>query len=131
MKRTFGNKIVNIPDSEINKFMVTLDLTEEEAIELWASDNGYEINEEQMELDAKAAKARVNKNVVSDKKERKTKASRKEDSEKREIINFISSHMFLDTCFEGVNVANPEREITFTVGGNEYSITLTRHRAKK
>lgn len=131
MKKKIGKREINIPDAEIKNFMDCLDISKEEAVEMWLTDNGYEENEEQLELDAKASKARVNKNVIGD-KERKPRPQRKEDSEKRELINYLAAHMCLDPqMFENVNVANAEREITFTLGENEYSITLTRHRAKK
>lgn len=32
---------------------------------------------------------------------------------------------------ENITIANQQREITFTVGENEYSLTLTKHRKKK
>ena len=44
MKYQVGNKIVNIPDAEIKNFMKSLDLTKEEAIQMWLEDNGYEEN---------------------------------------------------------------------------------------
>ena len=33
--------------------------------------------------------------------------------------------------FENVVIANPQKEISFTVGGNEYSISLIKHRKKE
>ena len=54
MKYNFNGKQINIPDKEIKKSMELLELTEEEAIEMWLEDNGYLENEEQEQLDAQA-----------------------------------------------------------------------------
>lgn len=130
MKKIYNGRTVNIPDAEIENLMKNLDCSEEEAIDVWASDNGFEENEEQNELDAKASKVRVNKNASGERKERKPRPPRKANEEKRDIINYLSAHLFLDTGFQNVTTVNPEREITFNVGDNEYSITLICHRKK-
>ena len=39
MKYNFGNKVLNIPDEEIENLMDTLELTEEEAIETWLDED--------------------------------------------------------------------------------------------
>ena len=44
MKYNFKNKVLNIPDEEIENLMDTLELTEEEAIETWLDDNDYTEN---------------------------------------------------------------------------------------
>ena len=52
MKYTLPNgKNINIPDSEIKSHMANLQLTEEEAIQLYLEDEGYLDNEELEELD--------------------------------------------------------------------------------
>ena len=48
-----NGKKVKIPDEEIEKSMKALDLTKEEAIEMWLEDEGYLDNEEQNELTKK------------------------------------------------------------------------------
>ena len=46
MKYTLENgKVVNIPDNEIEYNMKTLELSKEEAIDLWLEDNDYQVNE--------------------------------------------------------------------------------------
>ena len=49
MIRTVNGKSVNIPDKEIESYMRSLDLTKEQAIEMWLDDEGYTDNEEQLE----------------------------------------------------------------------------------
>ena len=57
MKYTLPNgKNVNIPDKEIEKNMKLLEISKEDAIEMWLEDEGYLDNEEQNELDEKAKK---------------------------------------------------------------------------
>lgn len=60
MKYTVNGKSVNIPNEELEKNMKALELTKEEAIQLWLEDNGFEENEEQNALDEKAKKVKVN-----------------------------------------------------------------------
>lgn len=60
MKYTMNGKSVNIPNEELEKNMKVLEITREEAIQLWLEDNGFEENEEQNALDEKAKKIKVN-----------------------------------------------------------------------
>lgn len=60
MKYTVNGKSINIPNEELEKNMKALELTKEEAIQLWLEDNGFEENEEQNALDEKAKKVKVN-----------------------------------------------------------------------
>ena len=48
------NKEVKVPDEEIKNLMDKLELTEQEAIQTWLEDEGYEVNEEVERLTAKA-----------------------------------------------------------------------------
>ena len=68
--------------------------------------------------------------------EQKPKAKRepKIDEEKVAIIDFVWGCMLNNTHImelENINVKNPQKEITFKVGENEYSFTLTKHRPPK
>lgn len=131
MKYQFGKKVLNIPDAEIEQSMKSLDISKEEAIQMWLDDNDYTSNEEQEELDKKAAKAHVNKNARGEKKESKPRPPRKPNDEKRAIIDSLMGWAASLTWLDSFANPNPEREITFTIGNNDYSITLTQHRKKK
>ena len=50
---------VNIPEKEIEKYMADLDISREEAVDLWLDDNDYTVNEEQESLDTKAKKVKI------------------------------------------------------------------------
>lgn len=95
--------------------------------------------EEQEELDCaeldkmdKEAKKNGATKVVatSEDKPKQKRAPRKPNDEKREIIKNLFDIL---PKFVGMNhtIVNPEREIAFTVGDHEYSLTLTQHRKKK
>ena len=49
------------------------------------------------------------------------------DEEKVDIIN----NLFSMLEYDNKNIVNPQKEITFTIGENNYSISLIKHRPKK
>lgn len=87
-------------------------ITREEAIEVLTIEN----NAKQCRRYEKA-----------DSKERKKPKPKPLDNEKVATIQTLFDRL---TDFENVTIKNPQREITFTIGDNEYSIVLTRHRKK-
>lgn len=127
MKYNFNGKEINIPDAEIEKNMKVLEISKEEAIEMWLDDNDYTENEVVEELTAKA-KA-VKRYEKADKPRKATTKERKVDEEKKR---------FLDLCripIEGAggivtNVKN-EAEFSFTFGNNCYTVKLVKHRPPK
>ena len=132
MKYKIENKEVNIPDEEIKKLMETLDLTEQEAIDTWLTDNDYTTNEQVEELTKKAKAngttkigARVNvenKKVVRERKENPTKAF---------IIDQLWQKLAEIDHIYNLKVENKEKLITFTYNGNDYKLDLVQKRQKK
>lgn len=132
MKYKIENKEVNIPDEEIKKLMKTLDLTEQEAIDTWLTDNDYTTNEQVEELTKKAKAngttkigARVNvenKKVVRERKENPTKAF---------IIEQLWQKLAEIEHIYDLKVENKEKLITFTYNGNDYKLDLVQKRQKK
>jgi len=91
--------------------------------------------DEALEMADMEIKSKKNcKQYVSDKtKKREIKPREKKiDEEKVEIIQTIAQNLDR-TEFETTNIQikNIQREITFTVGENNYSVTLTKHRKPK
>ena len=127
MKYNFNGKEINIPDAEIEKNMKVLEISKEEAIEMWLDDNDYTENEVVEELTAKA-KA-VKRYEKADKPRKATTKERKVDEEKKRL---------LDLCripIEGAggvvtNVKN-EAEFSFTFSNNCYTVKLVKHRPPK
>lgn len=124
-------------EQEIQKHMQVLGLTREEAEQLWEDDNSDFVNDEMAEMERKAKTNR--RYEQSDKQRAKAKREPKIDQEKVNILIEIENamvrrHSIIDEGewdFKNVIIVNPQREITFRVGENEYSITLTKHRPKK
>lgn len=132
MKYKIENKEVNIPDEEIQNLMKTLDLTEQEAIDTWLTDNDYTTNEQVEELTKKAKVngttkigARVNvenKKVVRERKENPIKAF---------IIDQLWQKLAEIDHIYNLKVENKEKLITFTYNGNDYKLDLVQKRQKK
>ena len=93
MKYALPNgKNVNIPDKEIEKNMKLLEISKEDAIEMWLEDEGYLDNEEQNELDEKAKKVKIDHGASAvDKTEKKEKKPReiKVSDEKQALFSEI------------------------------------------
>lgn len=129
---------------QIKKMMEVLEISREEAIDLIREDEEVDkmsMSEVDNDLtpEQKKAKKKVT-NTTGTKTKRAytfTKRERKPDDIKREIIATIAQN--LDRCCFGeelstvadVVVIKPEKEITFKVGDDEYSVTLTKHRKSK
>lgn len=121
-------------DEEVAKLMQTLDLTKEEAEELWEDDHNMkesDVNDlpEVKELTQKAKS--IKRYEQSDKKRKATKKEKKIDPDKRYIISILADTIKKDIHFIKMIVSNPERVIDFEYKGESYSLTLTKHRKKK
>ena len=131
-------------EKQIEKMMATLHLTREEAIDLIREDEEVdkmtmsEVNSD-LTKEQKKAKKDATK-TTGDKRKRAytfTKRERKPDEVKREIIETIAHNLDRACCDEDlkhpsdIRIVKPEKEITFKVGDDEYSVTLTKHRKPK
>ena len=82
MKYDFNGKMLNIPDKEIENSMKSLEISKEEAIQMWLDDNDYTINETVEELSEKAKK-NIKRYEQSEQKRKSTSKERKIDEEKK------------------------------------------------
>ena len=93
MIKTVNGKSVNIPDKEIESYMKSLDLTKEQAIEMWLDDEGYTDNEEQLELEKKAKESGIMRDIhgasATDKAKKTTPKTVKVSEEKQQLFNDI------------------------------------------
>ena len=132
MKYTLDNgKSVNIPKSEIEKLMSSLELSEKDAIDLWLCDNNLEEDEEQIELDEKASKVRIDKDIIQKKpkKERK-KPEKKVSDTKKELFSEILSD--LENVYKGnVEVLNENKLISVRIGEKLFKIDVIETRSPK
>lgn len=119
-------------EQAIEQYMKSLDISREDAEQLWEDDQADYIGEEGEEMTAKAKQIR--RYEQADKPRAKAVKEKKLDEEKVQIIDFLWGCMLNETHLlelENVEVTNPQKEISFTVGGNEYSISLIKHRKKE
>ena len=110
MRYEINGKWVNIPDQEIEKSMKLLDLTKEEAIEMWLEDEGYLDNEEQNELTQKAKESGILNTIHGAKADKEKKATKprtvKISDEKQELFANILEN--LKEIYENVEIVTAE-----------------------
>ena len=124
-------------EQEVQKYMDKLGITKEEAEQLWQDDHDDVVTPEMAEMEKKAKQ--IKRYEKSDAPRKKTSRERKPAPDKREIISTVARN--LERCvFDRVDdyalclditILKPEREITFRVGSDEYSLVLTKHRPRK
>lgn len=131
MRYTFEGKTITIPDAELEKSMKLLDISKDEAIQMWLEDNDYCENEEVEILTAKAKENKaVQHGAVNINKSRTaTKRERKPDVEKEEIISKLAD--FLETIGTSVKITNKSKLIEFEIGENHYKVDLIKQRPPK
>ena len=130
-------------ETQISKMMTALKCTREEAIEVIKDDEAIDKGEKLFELTPEQKKAAKQATITTgNRRERSykfTKRERKPDNIKRELILIIADAIAVDCCsfssllefVTDINIIKPEREISFKVGQDTYSITLTKHRKAK
>ena len=132
MKYQLGNKTINIPDAEIQTFMKSLDLSKEDAIQMWLEDNDYEVNEEQAELDAKAKKVKIDHGASAVDKTQKEKKPRPKvaSDEKKELFDEIFSNLS-DVYGQNARIEKENKLIIVKIGEKEFKLDLIETRKKK
>ena len=134
MRYTLPNgKNVNIPDEEIKKSMKALDLSKEDAIQMWLEDNDYEVNEEQAELDAKAKKVKIDHGASAvDKSEKKEKKPRPKvaSDEKKELFDEIFSNL-QDVYKQNAQIVKENKLITVKIGEKVFKVDIIEQRTPK
>ena len=108
--------------------MRALGISREEAEQLFEDDEKDWIGAdgEKMTQDAKS----IRRYEQADKTKRKRSTPvRKENPEKRNILSEL--HKTLIGIADCATVTNPERIIAFTIGENDYEVTLTQKRKQK
>ena len=114
-------------EQQIEKYMKSLEISREEAEQLWEDDQEDFIGEEGEQMTAKAKEIRRYEQA-EEKKERKPR-ERKVDENKLFILTKVKD------LFEELELAEislkTETEISFTFNGSNYSLKLTKHRPPK
>ena len=135
MLKNVNGKIVNIPDEEIKNYMKSLEISKEEAIEMWLDDEGYTENEEQIELDKKAKESGIMRDIhgasAIDKTEKKSSKPKvvKVSEEKQTLFVEILSN--LENNYEKITVLKENKLIQVEINGKIFKIDLIEQRPKK
>ena len=118
---------MNEKEKTIQLYMSKLDLSREEAEQMWQDeqeDNLPDLTAEQKAVAKEMAQADRKKESTPRKRERKP------DDDKRELIKKLKE--LLDSVAdEGCKVTNSEREIEFNYNNNRYRLTLSKPRKEK
>ena len=123
------------------RIMKKLGISEEEALEMLAYDKEvdrtsggleYDLSKEAQKMAIKEAhkgQDRARKAPGTPTVYKFTQRQRKENVTKSDIISKLA--VFLEEQVENVNITNKERQITFSVGDNNFELTLVQKRKKK
>ena len=128
-----NGKVVKIPYDKIENLMEKLDLSPDQAIDLWLTDEGYIKNEEVETLTKKAKESGADK-IVNKAKTTRAKSERKpkENPLKTSILDCL--HKALIDNSEVLNISpivQTSKGIDFYINEKYFTITLTEHRPPK
>ena len=115
-------------EQQIEKYMKSLDISREEAEQLWLDDQEDFIGEEGEQMTQKAKEIRRYEQKEPTKKERKTR-ERKVDTDKLFILTKVKD--LLEEMELTEISLKTETEISFLFNGASYSMKLTKHRLPK
>lgn len=120
-------------EERIAKLMKSLGCSREEALQVIEDDKRIDKGEKLFELSTEQKKVAKESCATGTKKRTVYKfdsaKSKKKDAEKEEFIAKL--HEIVAQFTENCEIANANREITFNLGENEYSLVLTKHTKKK
>lgn len=127
--KEINGKAVKIPMPDIVNYMQKLELTQDEAIELWLTDNDYMDNEE---VDRLSQQAKDNKtNLRADTGERKKRdVTKKENPTKEGIIKEVAAALE-NIGAVNIKITNISKLIEFEMDGNSYKLDLVQKRQPK
>lgn len=129
-----NDKKIRIPDEDIKRNMEILDLSEDEAIQLYLEDEGYLENEEVAELTKKAKDSGIMSTIHGAKAEKpkaKVERERKENPTKERIIAEIGKFLCQLDGISGVNIANIGKIIEFECENKHFKLDLIQKRERK
>ena len=132
MKYTLeSGKAVNIPDKEIEKNMKLLEISKEEAIEMWLCDHDFEDNEELEELDEKASKVKINHGAGTNERKKSDKPRTVKVSDaKKELFSTVFTNL-QDVFGENAQVLKENKLISLKIGEKTFKIDIIEQRQPK
>ena len=112
---------------EIKMYMEKLDITKEEATQLWEDDHSDEVLPEVAEMEKKAKQ--IKRYEKSNNKRKTSTKERKIDTEKKSFLEGF--RIFVEGKGGTVTAKKNEAEFSFSYGGNTYTVKLIKHRPTK
>lgn len=122
---------VTISDEWIDKQCELLDISIQEAVDMYLADNGVVENTEQNELDTKAKKVKINHGATEGKERKKVERKREPNEIKRAIISSLMNAVNEIEGVENAKITNVEKYIDFAIGDRTFTINLVEHRKPK
>ena len=113
-------------EQEIIKYMIALDISREEAEQLWKDDHDDVVTPEMKEMEEKAKKNRRYEKSSAPRK--KVERERKIDPNKLALMSIIN-HAFFEAGIP--YTPKTESEFSFRYCGEEFTIKLIKHRKEK
>ena len=114
-------------EQEIKNYMKNLDISKEEAEQLWEDDHADYVSPEMAEMERKAKQ--IKRYEKSDTPRKKTVKERKVDEEKKHILR--CAKVLVEGLGATVTAVKNEAEFSFTFNENSYTLKLIKHRAPK
>lgn len=122
-------------EQTIEKHIKLLGCTREEAIDIIETDKiidkggrtQYDLSKEEEKLAMKISGVNERKAKSADNKRGKVRA---ENPTKADLIKFLFESLTEYDC-QNLNITNKERQLAFSVGDNDYELTLVQKRKKK
>lgn len=116
MKYKLNEKEINIPDDVIDNYVDTLELSIDEAIQMFLEEEGYLENQEVERLTKQAKDNRITATIhkaKADKPKAKKEIERKADPVKEDIIQILAKS--LEGTATNINITNIGKIIEFKV----------------
>lgn len=125
-----NGKVITIPDIEIENNMKVLELTKEQAIDLWLEDNDYQENAEQTALDEKAKAIKIQHGAGGTEKRKTAKERVVKVSDEKQLL-FKDLLMGLRVNFPQAEILKENKLIQVKYGGKIFKIDLIEQRMPK
>ena len=109
---------VNIPEATLKQYRSELGSTKA-AVDKWLYENGY-MTKTEYEAVTEAQQAK-----------KPAKREFKVDQEKSELIAWLAGRIDNYTAVTNLEIVNPNRLISFSLGNNKYELTLVRKKQPK
>ena len=122
---------ITISDEWIDRQCELLDISIEEAVDMYLADVGAVENEAQNELDNKAKKVKINHGATESKERKKVERKREPNEAKRAVIACLLDALSTMADVENAEIKNAEKYIDFAIGDRSFTINLVEHRKPK